>query len=135
MLKPSPRGQRCNPDFRTYQVDNPLTSVKAVWCLEGQKTWLITAPADQVSTARLYSNNHRGSCPDLIALDGHLWAKVMLCVLALAVMLEPCADTCFSSHSCRETALFSPSSVPHLGAGPHNADGLFQFPRWSRQNP
>lgn len=74
-----------------------------------------------------------------MALAGHLWAKVMVCVLALAVVLEPCADTCFSSLEnvarLQRISPISPSSLHHLGAGPHNADGLFSFPRRARQNP
>lgn len=39
------------------------------------------------------------------------------------------------SHVCRETVLFSLLSLYHLRAALHDADGLFSFPRWVRQNP
>lgn len=88
MLKPNPRGRRCNPAFLSYRVDNleslsPQLKMFSAW--GGYKAGLIAAPAHWVSTALLYSNNYRGGCPDLIALAGHLWEKVMVCVLALAV--------------------------------------------------
>lgn len=40
-----------------------------------------------------------------------------------------------SLHVCRETVLFSPLSLYHLRAAPHDANGLFSFLRRVRQNP
>lgn len=63
MLKPSPRGQRCNLGFLSYQADNleslsPQLKPFSAW--GGQKSGLMAAPADWVWTALLHSNNYRG---------------------------------------------------------------------------
>lgn len=85
MSKPSPRGLQSNLGFLTYQLVNlgsHLPQLKFVCA------WVDRKPG-RFSAALHYSNNYREGCPGLIALNGYLLAKVMLCVLALAAVLEP----------------------------------------------
>lgn len=56
MLKPSPRGWQCNPSFLSYRVDNLGSlspQLKLFSARGGQKTRLIAAHADWVSTATI----------------------------------------------------------------------------------